>query len=106
MGRRMWRGLRERGAPALTRPVDPGRADSDGLGTAEWEPAAAPRAGPAGPGAPRPVPPAPRTGPGDTGAPAAPRAARQVPGWLERAAGWSWRLLIVDVLIYVLFRLV
>jgi predicted PurR-regulated permease PerM len=29
-----------------------------------------------------------------------------VPGWLERAAGWSWRLLIVGVLIYVLFRLV
>jgi predicted PurR-regulated permease PerM len=45
------------------------------------------------------VPPAPPTRPGDAAAPIAPR-------WLERAAGWSWRLLIVGVLIYVLFRLV
>ena len=28
----------------------------------------------------------------------------QVPGWLQRAAGWSWRLLLVGILIYVAFR--
>jgi len=28
-----------------------------------------------------------------------------VPGWLQRAAAWSWRLLLVGILIYVLFRL-
>jgi predicted PurR-regulated permease PerM len=27
-----------------------------------------------------------------------------VPGWLQRAAGWAWRLLLVGVLIYVAFR--
>src|SRR5260370_35761059 len=29
-----------------------------------------------------------------------------VPGWLERAAGWAWRLLILGALRYVLFRLI
>jgi predicted PurR-regulated permease PerM len=28
----------------------------------------------------------------------------QVPGWLQRAAGWSWRLLLVGILIYAAFR--
>jgi predicted PurR-regulated permease PerM len=28
----------------------------------------------------------------------------QVPGWLQRAAGWSWRLLLVGIVIYLAFR--
>jgi len=31
-------------------------------------------------------------------------AGSQVPGWLQRAAGWSWRLLLVGILIYLTFR--
>jgi predicted PurR-regulated permease PerM len=27
-----------------------------------------------------------------------------VPGWLQRAAGWSWRLLLIGILIYLAFR--
>jgi predicted PurR-regulated permease PerM len=30
----------------------------------------------------------------------------RVPGWLERAAGWAWRLLILGALLYVMFRVV
>jgi predicted PurR-regulated permease PerM len=62
--------------------ADAGHAAADAAG-------AGPRAGDGGP---RPVPP--------------PRAAPRVPGWLERAAGWSWRLLILGVLIYATFRVV
>jgi predicted PurR-regulated permease PerM len=29
----------------------------------------------------------------------------QVPGWLRLAAGWSWRLLVVGVVVYLAFRL-
>src|SRR5215831_17654103 len=46
---------------------------------------------------------------GDTGlrtGAARPRAEPRVPGWLERTAGWAWRLLILGVLIYVMFRVV
>lgn len=32
------------------------------------------------------------------------QAASQVPGWLQRAAGWSWRLLLVGLVIYLAFR--
>jgi predicted PurR-regulated permease PerM len=39
------------------------------------------------------------TGPG----PARP-AALGVPGWLQRAAGWAWRLLLIGILIYLSFR--
>jgi predicted PurR-regulated permease PerM len=35
---------------------------------------------------------------------AAPAADSQVPGWLQRAAGWSWRLLLLGVVIYLAFR--
>ena len=28
----------------------------------------------------------------------------QVPGWLQLAAGWSWRLLVVGVVVYLTFR--
>src|SRR5690349_5148732 len=38
--------------------------------------------------------------------PARPHAESRVPGWLERAAGWAWRLLILGVLIYLTFRVV
>jgi len=46
---------------------------------------------------------------GDTGlrtGAARPRTEPRVPGWLERAAGWAWRLLILGALIYVTFRVV
>ena len=39
------------------------------------------------------------------GAAAAPAGTAQTPRWLQLAAGWSWRLLIVALLIYVIFRL-
>jgi predicted PurR-regulated permease PerM len=39
---------------------------------------------------------------GGAGRPAAPRG--QVPGWLQRAAGWSWRLLLVGIVVYLAFR--
>ena len=32
------------------------------------------------------------------------RRAARVPGWLQRAAGWSWRLLIIGVAIYLSLR--
>jgi predicted PurR-regulated permease PerM len=41
-------------------------------------------------------------GQGGAGQPAAPRG--QVPGWLQRAAGWSWRLLLVGIAVYLAFR--
>jgi predicted PurR-regulated permease PerM len=28
----------------------------------------------------------------------------RIPGWLQQAAGWSWRLLIIGVLLYAVFR--
>jgi predicted PurR-regulated permease PerM len=37
------------------------------------------------------------------GGPPAPPGS-QVPDWLQRAAGWSWRLLLVGILIYLAFR--
>jgi predicted PurR-regulated permease PerM len=46
---------------------------------------------------PAPEPPGARPGPGHT-------AAAQVPGWLQRAAGWSWRLLLIGIVIYLAFR--
>ncbi len=33
-----------------------------------------------------------------------PAPAAQVPRWLQRAAGWSWRLLLVGIVIYLAFR--
>jgi predicted PurR-regulated permease PerM len=35
---------------------------------------------------------------------ATPAAGDQVPGWLQRAAGWSWRLLLLGVVVYLAFR--
>ncbi len=91
MGRQRWRGLGGRGAPAATAPDDTACAGEDRIGAVDPgpEPAEAPhgpRAGQAG-SAPQPAQP-------------------RVPAWLERAAGWAWRLLILGALIYVLFRVV
>jgi len=74
----MWRGLRDRGDPAGTTGEQDAPGSRDDLELGEWESAAAQ----AGPGQPR------------------------VPGWLERAAGWAWRLLILGALLYVMVRLV
>ncbi len=65
--------------PAEARP-DPERADREGR-------TAGPDAG--RPEAERPDPPTP---------------AGQVPRWLQRAAGWSWRLLLVGLVLYLAFR--
>ena len=89
MGRQRWRGLWDRGATAATAPGDPARAGADGAGAPEPEPDG--------------VPPSPQAArPGPAGQPVQPR----VPGWLERAAGWAWRLLILGALLYVMFRVV
>ena len=89
MGRQRWRGLWDRGATAATAPGDPARAGADGAGAPEPEPDG--------------VPPSPQAArPGPAGQPVQP----QVPGWLERAAGWAWRLLILGALLYVMVRVV
>jgi predicted PurR-regulated permease PerM len=72
MGRRIWRGIRERAAVAAAPGDGEARASADGL-AADW-----PEAGPNG----------------------EPR----IPRWLQQAAGWSWRLLIIGALVYALFR--
>jgi predicted PurR-regulated permease PerM len=80
-----------RGVPAATAPGDAARAGEDGTGPVEPEPE------------PGEAPPGPQAGQdGSAGQPAQPR----VPAWLERAAGWAWRLLILGALIYVLLRVV
>ena len=49
--------------------------------------------------------PADDNGEGMTGWQPPDRAHRpQVPGWLQRAAGWSWRLLIIGVVLYLALR--
>src|SRR5215472_18342870 len=88
MGRQRWRGLAGRGATAATAPDDTAAAGEDGISPVDPGPEAAE------------TPPGPQAG--SATQPAQPR----VPGWLERAAGWAWRLLILGALIYVLFRLV
>jgi len=95
MGRQRWRGLGDRGAPAATAPGDAARAGEDGIDLADPDPEPEPEPGEALPG--------PQAGQSDSaGQPARPR----VPPWLEGAAGWAWRLLILGALIYVLIRLV
>jgi predicted PurR-regulated permease PerM len=42
------------------------------------------------------------TGRDGAGRPPSPGA--QVPSWLQRAAGWSWRLLLVGIVVYLTFR--
>ena len=131
----MWHGIRDRGAPAVTAGdpetgIGPGNGDaSPRAGHAEADTAEAglrpadggPRPGDGvprpGDGVPRPGDGVPRSGDGGPRSgdgvpplagpgPARPRAEPRVPGWLERAAGWAWRLLILGVLIYLTFRVV
>src|SRR5690349_13902077 len=100
MGRQRWRGLGGRGVPAATDPGDAACAGDAGIAPVDPEPE------------PGEAPPGPQVGQtgqtgqaspaGETSQPAQPR----VPAWLERAAGWAWRLLILAALIYVLIRLV
>src|SRR6516162_6044054 len=135
MRRRMWHGIRDRGAPAVTAGdpetgIGPGNGDaSPRAGHAEADTAEAglrpadggPRPGDGvprpGDGVPRPGDGVPRSGDGGPRSgdgvpplagpgPVRPRAEPRVPGWLERAAGWAWRLLILGVLIYLTFRVV
>src|SRR5215472_8219648 len=91
MGRQRWRGLGGRGAAAATARDDTAAAGEDGIGPVGSgpEPAETPTGPQAGQARPATQPAQPR-----------------VPGWLERAAGWAWRLLILGALLYVLFRLV
>lgn len=55
------------------------------------------------PDARAPVPPSPAGTAGRR--PAAPRAPGDVPGWLRSAGSWSWRLLLLAVLVYVFARI-
>ncbi len=70
---------------------------------------AAPAAGPA-PTAERPAevaagPAGTAERPADTAErPAGPAGGSGVPQWLQRAAGWSWRLLLIGIVIYLAFR--
>ena len=54
-------------------------------------------------------PAAPASGPPRPGGrrfqPASERPGDHTPGWLQRAAGWSWRLLVIGLLIYVASRI-
>lgn len=73
-------------------PPDPGCPDR---GSPDHEsPAAGPEPEPAGV---QPGPPGAEPGP-------EPSQAAQVPRWLQRAAGWSWRLLLVGLVVYLAFR--
>jgi predicted PurR-regulated permease PerM len=91
MGRQRWRGLWDRGAPAATARGAAAGAGADGARAAEPEPNGAP--------------PGPQAGPASHAGPARQPAQPRVPAWLERAAGWAWRLLILGALLYVVFRL-
>ena len=72
-------------------PPDPGCPDR---GLDHESPAAGPEPEPAS------VQPEPAgAGPGPE-----PSQAAQVPRWLQRAAGWSWRLLLVGLVVYLAFR--
>ncbi len=42
--------------------------------------------------------------PAQAGPPPPESQAGEVPGWLQRAAGWSWRLLLIGVVLYLTFR--
>ena len=91
-----------------------GRNEDPPAAAATADGAAAPPAGAAQPGGRRPgrahrsqtAGAWPLTTPGPMpargGQPAPPGS--QVPGWLQRAAGWSWRLLLVGIVIYLAFR--
>ena len=95
----MWHGLRT----GSTRAAEPGTAVSPGGpdngvgvikpgidGTTEGT-----SAGQDGTGQP--------TAPGSR-APSSQVPSSQVPSWLQRAAGWSWRLLLVGIAVYLAFR--
>src|SRR5215831_15430129 len=99
MRRRRWHGMRDRGAPAAT------AGDADPGGPANSD--AGPRAGHAVAGGGHATAGTAEAGqPGGDGGPRPVRAEPRVPGWLDRAAGWSWRLLILGALIYVTFHVV
>jgi predicted PurR-regulated permease PerM len=95
MARQRWRGLWDRGTPPAT------AAPGDAAGAEDGAGADAAHPGPDG------APPGQVPGPGRPHTEAGGPAARPwVPAWLERAAGWAWRLLVLGALIYVLIRLI
>ena len=123
MRRRRWHGIRDRGAPAVTAGdpetgIGPGNGDASpraghtaanaaeaGLRPGDGRPGTHDGGPGLGDGAPGPGDGGPRPA-GPQAGPAGPRAEPRVPIWLERAAGWAWRLLILGVLIYLTFRVV
>jgi predicted PurR-regulated permease PerM len=91
--------------PAEARP-DPERPDREGR-PAEPDPEHPDREGrPAEPDPERPDPESSPARPEPAGAQPGPELtpAGQVPRWLQRAAGWSWRLLLVGLVLYLAFR--
>jgi predicted PurR-regulated permease PerM len=99
MARQRWRGLWDRGTPPAT--AAPGGAAGGAAGAEDGAGADAAYPGPDG------APPGQVSGPGRPHTEAGGPAARPwVPAWLERAAGWAWRLLVLGALIYVLIRLI
>lgn len=81
-------------AGAALPPEGPAPADTGGPGI------------PPDPGHPevRPDPEGSAPGPKNPAPGPEPAPAGQVPRWLQRAAGWSWRLLLVAIVIYLAFR--
>src|SRR5215831_52849 len=106
MRRRRWHGMRDRGAPAATAgDAGPGGPANGGAGPRAGHAAAG--GGHAAAGAGHATAGTAEAGqPGGDGGPRPARAEPRVPGWLDRAAGWSWRLLILGALIYVTFHVV
>jgi len=100
MARQSWRGSWDRGAARTAAPGEPACAGERGTAAADPGPGGAPP----GPGQRAPGPgPAP---PARDGRAASPPAQPRVPAWLERAAGWAWRLLVLGALLYVLVRVI
>jgi predicted PurR-regulated permease PerM len=81
MARRIWRGTRDRNALDTAPHGDAEHAGGDGAKHASDDGLS-----------------------GTEWQEAEPGQRAQVPGWLERGAGWAWRLLILGILLYVTFR--
>jgi predicted PurR-regulated permease PerM len=105
--------------PAAAAPRNPGPLTPEAAASRNPDPVDPEAAAPRNPGAPAdPAPPAaagPEPGNGHAPGSQGPERTQpgwravpgdaQVPRWLQRAAGWGWRLLLLGVVIYLAFRI-